>query len=50
MTKKRVKAREGIEVPIEGAPRRKIGAEPVEVTLTSYYKKQIADGDLVEAP
>ena len=37
-----------IPVSMEGAPRRFIGLEPVEVEATPYYRRQILDGDLVE--
>ena len=40
-------ARPGLKVPMEGAPHRYIEAEPVSITLTSYYRRQIKDGDLV---
>lgn len=42
-----VKAREGVRVPCEGAPRSHISGEPVAIILSPYYRRQIADGDLV---
>lgn len=43
-----VKARKGIRVPREGMPRRHIlDTEPVQVTLTPYYRRAIRDGDLL---
>lgn len=42
-----VKAAEGLRVPMEGAPRKQIGAEPVPVRSTAYYLRRLADGDLV---
>jgi len=33
----------------EDNPRRFIGAEPVEIELTAYYARRIADGELVDA-
>lgn len=32
----------------EANPQRFIGAEPVEVEMTSYYLRRLADGDLIE--
>lgn len=37
-------------VCLEDNARRFIGAEPVEVPLTAYYLRRMADGELVEAP
>lgn len=34
----------------EHNPQRFIGAEPVEVDLSTYYVRRLADGDLIEAP
>jgi len=43
-----VRAREGVRVPMAGQPRRYIVADrPVVVTLNSYYRRQIRDGDLI---
>jgi len=37
-----------VRVPMEGAPRRYITHEqPVTVTSSPYYRRQIRDGDLV---
>ena len=48
MSKIFVQAAPGVEVPLEGAPKRCITAdEPVEVTLSAYYRRSIADGDLI---
>jgi hypothetical protein len=35
-------------VCLENSPRRFIGAEPVEVEMSSYYIRRMADGELVE--
>jgi len=43
-----VAAREGIKVPRETSPRRYIESTPVEVELTTYYRRQLGDGDLRE--
>lgn len=43
-------AREGVTVPMEGAARRYIGSAPVELRVTHYYARQLADGDLIEVP
>jgi hypothetical protein len=44
-----VKGAAGLKLPMEGAPRRYITeAEPVAVEASHYYRKAIADGDLVE--
>ena len=44
-----VKARAGVKVPKEGNPRRYIvEGTPIEVPSTPYYRRQLADGDLVE--
>lgn len=37
-------------VCLENNPRRFIGDEPVEIELSSYYLRRMADGELVEAP
>jgi len=47
----RVKARPGIRVPRQGAPRRHItDAAAVVVESSAYYRRQLRDGDLVLAP
>lgn len=47
MSKILVKAAPGVEVPMEGAPRRYItGRESVQVEDSAYYRRRIADGDL----
>lgn len=46
-----VRAREGVRVPMEGAPRRYITADlPVTVPASPYYLRHLAEGDLVEEP
>lgn len=45
----RVRARDGVQVPRERS-RRQIGQEPVEVTASSYYRRRLADGDLILVP
>jgi hypothetical protein len=46
-----VKAAPGLQLPKEGAPRTYItDAAPVQVEASHYYRKAIADGDLVEVP
>lgn len=43
-----VKAAAGVRVPMEGMPRRHItDAAPVAVPDAAYYRRRIADGDLV---
>ena len=43
-----VRARAGLRVPREGAPRRHITAtRAVRVAASAYYRRQIRDGDLV---
>lgn len=50
MAKIHVKAAPGVEVPFEGAPRRYItDKEAVTVDNSAYYRRRIADGDLVLA-
>jgi hypothetical protein len=45
-----VKAAPGLKLPKEGSPRAYItDAEPVPVQASRYYRKALADGDLVEA-
>lgn len=36
-------------VCLEHSPRRFIESEPVEIELSSYYLRRMADGELVEA-
>lgn len=49
MPVKTVKAREGIRVPMENAPRRYItDAKAIDVPETAYYLRQIMNGDLTE--
>lgn len=46
-----VRARPGVQVPREGAARRYITAgETVAVMSSSYYRRQIRDGDLLQVP
>ncbi len=43
-----VKAAAGLRVPMEGMPRRYVtDAEAVTVPGTAYYRRRIADGDLL---
>jgi len=43
-----VKAVSGVRVPMEGMPRRHItDAAPVAVPDAAYYRRRIADGDLM---
>lgn len=42
-----VKAREGVRVARENAPRQYIASSPTRVHLTAYYQRQIADRDLM---
>jgi len=49
MSNVRVRAREGLTVPMERS-RIQIGAEPVEVPDSHYYRRQILDGDLIVVP
>jgi hypothetical protein len=44
----KVKAIEGLRVPQELAPRSYIEQEPINVDVTPYYLRRLADGDLVE--
>lgn len=45
----RVKAAPGLNVPREENPRKYItDAEPVDIEMTGYYIRRMADGDLVE--
>lgn len=43
----KVKAADGVRVPIEGHPHQYIEQDVVEVDNTLYYQRRIADGDLV---
>ncbi|WP_027181647.1 DUF2635 domain-containing protein [Oleidesulfovibrio alaskensis] len=44
-----VQAVRGVRVPAEDTPRRHIDdSAPVEVPDTAYYRRRMADGDLVE--
>lgn len=43
----KVKAVEGVRVPVEGQPHRYIEQEVVEVENSLYYQRRLADGDLV---
>lgn len=44
-------AAQGIQVPKEDQPRDYIGdAQVVEVPDSAYYRRRIADGDLLPAP
>ncbi len=44
----KVKAASGIRYPLEGTPSKHVtDAEALEVPDTAYYRKAIADGDLV---
>lgn len=43
-----VKAATEHRVPMEDRPRRYIEAEPVEVTLSTYYIRRIDAGELVQ--
>jgi hypothetical protein len=44
-----VKAALGLKVPREDNPRKYItDSEPVEIEMTGYYIRRMADGDLVE--
>lgn len=45
----RVKAAPGLRVPMEGSPRKYIEADPVSVPETAYYRRRLAEGDLVRA-
>lgn len=45
----RVQAAPGLKVPREEDPRKYItDGEPVEIEMTGYYVRRMADGDLVE--
>lgn len=45
----RVQAAPGLKVPREDNPRSYItDAEPVEIEMTGYYIRRMAEGDLVE--
>lgn len=46
-----VQAAPGLRVPLEGAPRRYItDATPVTVPDSAYYRRRLADGDLLQVP
>lgn len=42
-----VRAREGVSVPMEHDPRRKIGMAAVRVENSPYYRRRVKDGDLL---
>lgn len=42
-----VQARPGLAVPMERDPRRSIGSEPVRVEESPYYRRRLAEGDLL---
>lgn len=45
----RVQAAPGLKVPREDDPRKYItDAEPVDIEMTGYYIRRMAEGDLVE--
>jgi hypothetical protein len=44
----KVKAIEGVRVPMEMNPREYIEQDAVDVDVTPYYLRRLADGDLVE--
>lgn len=44
-----VVATEGRRVPMEGAPRRYVEQQPVEVVRSTYYMRRLAAGELREA-
>lgn len=44
-----VRAREGVEVPLEHNPRARIGGIVLCVEDTPYYRRRIQDGDLLLA-
>ena len=49
MNQIKVKAAPGVRVPMEGQARRYItDADPVTITLTAYYRRQMSAGDLLE--
>ncbi|PJG83769.1 DUF2635 domain-containing protein [Caviibacterium pharyngocola] len=43
----KVKAKDGVKVPLEYQPAAFIEQEPVEVEESLYYRRRIADGDLI---
>lgn len=43
----KVKAADGIKVPLETQPHAYIEQAPVEVENTLYYQRRLADGDLI---
>lgn len=42
-----VKAAPRVRVPVEGSPHRYIEDTPVNVDATTYYRRRMADGDLI---
>ena len=42
-----VRAREGVSVPMEHDPRRKIGMTAVRVENSPYYRRRVKEGDLL---
>ena len=46
----RVRPREGLRVRYEDAARGHVPAEGADVALTTYYRRRLADGDLVAVP
>lgn len=48
MTLITVKAAPGLRVPMEGAPRKYIGQDSMQVPPSAYYLRRLADGDLVQ--
>ena len=45
-----VEAADGLRVPMEEHPRRYIEETPVHVPDTAYYRRRMADGDLIALP
>ncbi len=43
-----VKARPGSKVPMDAIHTRYIGEEPVEVASSSYYRRRIRSGELIQ--
>lgn len=44
----KVKAIDGVKVPLENRPHQFIEQTPVEVEPTLYYQRRLADGDLIK--
>jgi len=44
-----VVAAQSLLVPMESDPNKQIGADPVDVPDTSYYRRRIASGELLPA-